>query len=80
MSAITADLVPEQDVTYGRSPAVHFVTDVWVLTKRSIARIRREPETLADVTIHAGHLHPDVRVRVRRRDRRCRAAAATTST
>ena len=28
-----------------------FVTDVWVLTKRSIARIRREPETLAEVTI-----------------------------
>ncbi len=37
-------------VTYGRSPLSHFVTDVWVLTKRSIARIRREPETLADVT------------------------------
>src|SRR6202522_4888392 len=51
MSAITADLVPQQDVTYGRSPAFHFVTDVWVLTKRSLARIRREPETLADVTI-----------------------------
>ena len=26
MSAITADLVPQQDVTYGRSPAFHFVT------------------------------------------------------
>src|ERR1700755_173811 len=50
MTAITAELVPEQDVTYGRSPAVHFVTDLWVLTKRSIARIRREPETLAGVT------------------------------
>src|SRR6202167_586710 len=50
MSAITADLVREQDVTYGRSSFAHFVTDVWVLTKRSIARIRREPETLADVT------------------------------
>jgi ABC-2 type transport system permease protein len=50
MSAITAELVPERDVTYGRSPLAHFVTDVWVLTKRSIARIRREPETLADVT------------------------------
>jgi ABC-2 type transport system permease protein len=50
MTAITAELVPEQDVTYGRSPAVHFLSDVWVLTKRSIARIRREPETLADVT------------------------------
>src|ERR1700751_2782131 len=50
MTAITAELVPEQDVTYGSSNAVHFVTDLWVLTKRSIARIRREPETLADVT------------------------------
>ena len=50
MTAITAELVPEKDVTYGRSPASHFVTDLWVLTKRSIARIRREPETLADVT------------------------------
>jgi len=50
MSAITADLVPQRDVTYGRSPVVHFVTDVWVLVKRALARIRREPETLADVT------------------------------
>ena len=50
MTAITAELVPERDVTYGRSAVSHFVTDVWVLTKRSIARIRREPETLADVT------------------------------
>jgi ABC transporter DrrB family efflux protein len=50
VTAITAELVPEKDVTYGRSPASHFVTDLWVLTKRSIARIRREPETLADVT------------------------------
>ena len=50
MTAITAELVPEKDVTYGRSPASHFITDLWVLTKRSIARIRREPETLADVT------------------------------
>jgi len=50
MTAITAELVPERDVTYGRSPVSHFVTDLWVLTKRSIARIRREPETLADVT------------------------------
>ena len=51
MTAITAELIPEQDVTYGRSNASHFVTDLWVLTKRSIARIRREPETLADVTV-----------------------------
>src|SRR5580704_5450741 len=50
MTAITAELIPEQDVTYERSNVVHFVTDLWVLTKRSIARIRREPETLADVT------------------------------
>jgi ABC-2 type transport system permease protein len=50
MNAITAELIPEQDVTYERSNVVHFVTDLWVLTKRSIARIRREPETLADVT------------------------------
>ena len=35
----------------GAARGLHFVTDVWVLTKRSIARIRREPETLADVTI-----------------------------
>jgi ABC-2 type transport system permease protein len=47
MSAIT---IPAGDVTYGRSPLAHFGTDVWVLVKRSIARIRREPETLADVT------------------------------
>ena len=50
MTAIMAELVPEKDVTYGRSNASHFVTDLWVLTKRSIARIRRKPETLADVT------------------------------
>src|SRR6204780_4776942 len=50
MSAITADLVPQQDVTYGHSPARLFISDVLVLTKRRIARIRREPETLADVT------------------------------
>jgi ABC-2 type transport system permease protein len=47
MSAIT---IPAGDVTYGRSPLAHFSTDVRVLVKRSIARIRREPETLADVT------------------------------
>src|SRR4051794_41907912 len=51
MTAITAELVPERDVTYGRSQVSHFAADVWVLTRRSIARIRREPETLADVTI-----------------------------
>src|SRR5580693_559276 len=50
MSTITAELIPERDVTYGRSSLYHFVTDVRVLVTRSIARIRREPETLADVT------------------------------
>src|SRR2546430_15056297 len=50
MTAITAELAPDRDVTYGRSSISHFATDVRVLTKRSIARIRREPETLADVT------------------------------
>jgi ABC transporter DrrB family efflux protein len=28
-----------------------FLTDIWVLVLRSLARIRREPETLSDVTI-----------------------------
>lgn len=32
-------------------PAFPALTDVWVLTKRSLARIRREPETLSEVTI-----------------------------
>src|SRR3984957_16344766 len=50
MSTITAELIPERDVTYGRSSLYPFVTDVRVLVTRSIARIRREPETLADVT------------------------------
>ncbi len=31
--------------------AGQFLTDVWILTKRSLARIRREPETLSNVTI-----------------------------
>ncbi len=47
MSAIS---IPAGDVTHGRSPLAHFGADVWVLVKRSIARIWREPETLADVT------------------------------
>jgi ABC-2 type transport system permease protein len=51
MSAITAELVPARDVTYERSQLAHFAADVWVLTRRSIARIRWEPETLADVTV-----------------------------
>src|SRR6202167_5678935 len=36
---------------YDRGRAAPLVTDVWGLTKRSIARIRREPEPLAEVTI-----------------------------
>src|SRR2546429_310173 len=51
MTAVTAELAPPPDVTYGRSAVSRFAADVWVLTRRSIARIRREPETLADVTI-----------------------------
>jgi ABC-2 type transport system permease protein len=39
------------DLTTGRSPFLQFLGDVWVLTRRSLARIRREPETLSDVTI-----------------------------
>ena len=51
MSAIaSARLVPRRDMTYRHGPVRHFSTDVWVLIKRSIARIGREPETLADVT------------------------------
>jgi len=50
MSAITADLVANQDSTYGYGPFRLFISDVLVLTRRSIARIRNEPETLADVT------------------------------
>src|SRR5580698_7167996 len=51
MTTITADLIPERDLTHGRNPAMLFLSDVWVLLKRAIARIRNEPETLMDVTI-----------------------------
>ncbi len=50
MSVITADLAYDQDSTYRRSRLRLFLSDVLVLTKRRIARIRNEPETLADVT------------------------------
>jgi ABC transporter DrrB family efflux protein len=50
MSAVVARLVPRRDMTYRHGPARHFATDVRVLVKRSIARVAREPETLADVT------------------------------
>lgn len=48
---MTATTLSAADLTSGRSPAAQFFNDVWVLTKRSIARIRREPETLSQVTI-----------------------------
>jgi ABC-2 type transport system permease protein len=50
MSVITADLATGGDTTYDHGPFRLFISDVLVLTKRSIARIRNEPETLADVT------------------------------
>ena len=40
MSAVVARLVPRRDMTYRHGPARHFATDVRVLVKRSIARIR----------------------------------------
>jgi len=48
MTAVTtaADL----DFTHGHTQSRLFLTDVWVLIKRAIARIRNEPETLMDVT------------------------------
>jgi ABC-2 type transport system permease protein len=46
MTAITADL----DFTHDRGQVRLFLTDVWVLVKRAIARIRNEPETLMNVT------------------------------
>ena len=48
---MTAATIP---VTAGRArgSALRWaLKDIWVLTRRSLARIRREPETLADVTI-----------------------------
>jgi len=51
MTAITTGLLTEQDLTIGQSPFRLFMTDVWVLVRRAIARIRNEPETLMDVTL-----------------------------
>ena len=48
---MTALTLPQSDLTTGRNAAAQFIGDVWVLTKRSIARIRNEPETLSNVTI-----------------------------
>jgi ABC-2 type transport system permease protein len=47
----SARLVPRRDTTYRHGPVRHFATDVWVLIRRSVARIAREPETLADVRL-----------------------------
>ena len=51
MTALAVAPAQTPGTTIGRNPFSLFLTDVWVLTKRSIARIRREPETLSDVTI-----------------------------
>jgi ABC-2 type transport system permease protein len=48
---MTALTLPQSDLTIGRNAAAQFIGDVWILTKRSIARIRNEPETLSNVTI-----------------------------
>jgi ABC-2 type transport system permease protein len=48
---MTATTLSAADLTTDRGSAPQFLNDVWVLTKRSIARIRREPETLSEVTI-----------------------------
>src|ERR1700691_4932672 len=51
MTALAVAPAQSPGTTIGRNPFSLFLTDVWVLTRRSIARIRREPETLSDVTI-----------------------------
>jgi ABC-2 type transport system permease protein len=48
---MTATTLSATDLTADRGSFPQFASDVWVLTKRSIARIRREPETLSEVTI-----------------------------
>ena len=48
---MTAATLAPGDLTTSRGPVAQFLGDVWVLTRRSLARIRREPETLSDVTI-----------------------------
>jgi ABC-2 type transport system permease protein len=51
MTTLTTTQASPPAMTTDRGPFAQFVGDVWVLTKRSLARIRREPETLSDVTI-----------------------------
>jgi len=48
---MTSMTLPLTDLTTGRGAIAQFAGDVRVLTKRSLARIRREPETLSEVTI-----------------------------
>jgi ABC transporter DrrB family efflux protein len=48
---MTSMALPLTDLTTGRGAIAQFAGDVRVLTKRSLARIRREPETLSEVTI-----------------------------
>jgi ABC-2 type transport system permease protein len=48
---MTTTTLSPADLTIGQNSFTQFLGDVWVLTKRSIARIRREPETLSEVTI-----------------------------
>jgi ABC transporter DrrB family efflux protein len=49
MTTTTYSLPP--DLGLHHSPFGRFLTDTWVLTKRSLARITREPETLLNVTV-----------------------------
>jgi ABC-2 type transport system permease protein len=49
MTAIATPLADGELVSGTRLGQV--ASDIWVLTKRSLARIRREPETLSEVTI-----------------------------
>jgi ABC-2 type transport system permease protein len=48
---VTATTLSAADLTTDRPAFMQFLGDVWVLTRRSLARIRNEPETLSDVTI-----------------------------
>ena len=48
---MTTTTLSPADLATGQDVFTQFLSDVWVLTKRSIARIRREPETLSEVTI-----------------------------
>jgi ABC-2 type transport system permease protein len=49
MTAIA--VLADADPRISRGAIARFAGDVWVLTKRSLARIKNEPETLSNVTI-----------------------------